>query len=90
MSKCDGCRLCGIVSQAMAERDATDTLLRETQHFEWVPGLGAFVEGYSLLVSKEHVLNTGALPLEQIDELAVFAHEVRALLQNVYGKESHG
>lgn len=78
------CILCEIVNTNREGRKIEDTLLGETRNFEWIPGLGAFVEGYSLIVSKKHVLNTGAFEISTIKELDVFVKKVRTVLSNIY------
>ncbi|MDO8720825.1 MAG: hypothetical protein Q7J31_01170, partial [Syntrophales bacterium] len=45
---------------------------------------GAFVEGYSLIVSKRHVPNTGCLDDSSIAELERFATEVERILRAIY------
>lgn len=78
------CRLCALVNTKRESRKIEDTLLAETDHFEWVPGLGAFVEGYSLIVSKIHVLNTGEFDITVIKELESFVDKVRTLVGQIY------
>ena len=84
MSLDSTCILCEIVNTNREGRKIEDTLLAETENFEWIPGLGAFVEGYSLIVSKKHVLNTGAFELSAIKELEIFVKKVRTILSNIY------
>lgn len=79
------CRLCEILSEPPGLRQPHDTLLRESTAFEWVPGLGALVEGYSLIVSKKHVFNTAALPRPTILELEAFLSDVVHHLTTIYG-----
>jgi len=78
------CRLCDIVNTPVQNRKIQDTLLVQTTHFEWVPGLGAFVEGYSLVLSKQHVLNTGAFDLSVIRELTSLITQISKILKQVY------
>lgn len=78
------CRLCDIVNTPVQNRKIQDTLFVQTTHFEWVPGLGAFVEGYSLVLSKQHVLNTGAFDHSVIRELASLITQISEILKQVY------
>ncbi len=78
------CRLCKVVQTPIGERAIHDTVLLETDAFEWIPGIGAIVEGYSLIVSKHHVPNTGHLNDSAIAELDRFAGEVKRILKEVY------
>ena len=84
MNSISTCRLCEIVKTPLQKRKVQDTLLVQTTNFEWIPGLGAFVEGYTLIVSKQHTLNTGALDRPVIQELAAFITQVRAILKKIY------
>ncbi|MCK4292882.1 MAG: hypothetical protein KAY65_06775, partial [Planctomycetes bacterium] len=87
-SECNVCRLCQVVNKPKQDREIEDTLLEQTDRFQWIPGLGSFVEGYSLIVSKNHVLNTGCFDIDIIDELELFIHEIRKTLRKVYKKGS--
>lgn len=87
-SECNVCRLCQVVSKPEYDRNIEDTLLNQTDHFQWIPGLGSFVEGYSLIVSKKHVLNTGCFDVDIIDELEVFIRQISKVLREIYKKGS--
>lgn len=87
-SECDVCRLCQVVNKPKPEREIQDTLLDETEAFQWIPGLGSFVEGYSLIISKNHVLNTGCFDIETIDELELLIRKIRKTLHRAYSKGS--
>jgi ATP adenylyltransferase len=78
------CRLCKVVLTPHHLRAKHDVVLMETDAFEWLPGLGAFVEGYSLIVSKRHVPNTGCLDDSSIAELERFVTEVKHILRAIY------
>jgi diadenosine tetraphosphate (Ap4A) HIT family hydrolase len=84
MGSIDTCRLCSIFNTPAEKRAVQDTQLDQTEHFEWIPGLGAFVEGYSLIVSKSHVLNTGGFEIHVIKELEAFLKKVRSILTQIY------
>lgn len=87
-SECNVCGLCQVVNKPEQGRKIQDTLLDQTDHFVWVPGLGSFVEGYSLIVSKNHVLNTGCFDIETIDELERLIDRIRKTLRKLYKKGS--
>lgn len=78
------CRLCKVIQTPHHLRAEHDVVLMETDTFEWLPGLGAFVEGYSLIVSKRHVPNTGCLDDRSIAELERFSTEVKRILRAIY------
>jgi len=74
------CRLCQIMALPASVRQLQDTVLKESVAFEWIPGLGAFVEGYSLLVCRTHMLSTADLAHEAIVELQeMLAFAIRGL-----------
>jgi diadenosine tetraphosphate (Ap4A) HIT family hydrolase len=77
-----------VVNKPEQDREIENTLLEQTDHFQWLPGLGAFVEGYSLIVSRKHVLNTGCFDVQTIDELELLIRQVRETLRRLYKKES--
>lgn len=86
---CDGrCPFCEILATARLNRQIEDTLLAQTSNFEWIPGMGAFIEGYSIVISKAHLLTTGDLELSRIVELERFIREIKELLSVLYGKKS--
>ena len=85
-TECGICRLCEAISKPICERKIYDTLLEETDRFVWIPGLGSFIEGYSLIVSKSHVRNTGCLDIDIIDELEHFINKIKNMLRKVYKK----
>ena len=78
------CRLCKVVGRSEQERTVQDSLLAQTDHFQWIPGLGAFVEGYSLIISNKHILNTGAFNTEVINELETFINKTKMVLSRIY------
>ena len=82
------CKFCRIVGQPGGQRDLEDSLLAETEHFQWIPGLGPPVEGYSLVVSKKHVLNTGAHSPDVISELELLIARIRHTLLGIYATSS--
>lgn len=86
LNQCMECTLCKIVSKKVDEREIYNTLLYQSKNFQCVPGLGAFIEGYSLIISKSHVLNTGCFSLKIIKELEDFIQTVMIALKEVYKK----
>lgn len=66
-------------------RQPWDMILHETPSYVVVPTLGAFVEGWVLIVSKRHVPAMGALMLDELQELSRLMTEVRATMKSTYG-----
>ena len=80
----NACFLCS----SLGSRDIAETWnqpLLESQNFVVIPSLGALVEGWLLLVPKDHYLCLGALPNELIPEFQMMKHNVSELLHQKYG-----
>jgi ATP adenylyltransferase len=78
------CRLCEIINKPEQRREIQDTLLDQTEHFQCLPALGAFIEGYLIIVSKSHFFNTGCLNIKIIRELEDFIIKIKNFLKNIY------
>ena len=61
-------------------------ILFETDHFYVVPGAGAIVDGYILLLPKQHILSFAALPEEQRDEFISVLYTIKSIISAIYGK----
>jgi len=61
-------------------------IMRETQHFVVLPSLGMFIEGFLLMVPKEHYLSLGALPENLFVELYELKEFVIKLYHDIYNK----
>ncbi len=81
------CRLCEISRNGESNGEEYNTVLDESDRFLWIPGLGSFVEGYSLIISKNHVLNTGCLDTESHDDLELLLHRVISYYGRVFGQD---
>ncbi len=57
------------------DQEIKSRLLRETEHFYLIPALGAFIEGYLFIVSKEHFIGLSVLPRELINELTALERD---------------
>ena len=65
-----------------------DVPLLESANFRVLVSLGALVEGWVLLVPKEHFLSIGALPTSLFEELQSVKESVCERLQRIYGHVS--
>ena len=64
-------------------------VVHETPNFFVSAALGSIgIEGYVLLVSKEHFVGTGDMPEELHRELDDLIQHIRGVLNKVYGKDS--
>ncbi len=60
-------------------------ILYETEHFYALLGLGPIVEGYILLVAKEHIRSMFDLPEDLRNSYATAKAELKQLIRQVYG-----
>lgn len=79
------CRLCfNLLLQAPIE--AWNEPLFESPNFVVLPSLGALVEGWLLLVPKNHFICMGALPDSVAAEMQEMKHIICSVLQQCYGQ----
>jgi ATP adenylyltransferase len=62
-----------------------DTPVFQTDNFFAVPSLGGFIEGWLLVVSREHHLNLRQVPSVHRNELAQITNQAAARLRALYG-----
>lgn len=79
----DNCILCADLTAQTGRKPWNECLL-ETDHFVVLPSLGALVEGWLLIVPKEHCISMGALPVEWRQEADDLTEQVRNLLHEQY------
>lgn len=65
--------------------DITDRCIFETENFSCVPSIGSFVEGYILVIPKQHFLSTLMMPESHIKELL----SITRVLSNFYNNYYH-
>ena len=61
-----------------------DTIIHETENFFVVPSLGTIVEGYLMILPKEHIKNIGSIPEELFDEFEEVKSKVKQILAENY------
>lgn len=83
-SKCGYC--CGplMKKKRVSTFEPWDTVLYESNNFVVVPSLGSMVEGWVLIISKEHYVCMGAVPTFLIDELYKVLSFTTDTLEHVY------
>ena len=59
--------------------------LFESRNFVVLPSVGSLVEGWLMIVPKEHYISMGALPVELTDEMLSLKAKVTSQLRNTYG-----
>ncbi|MCI0722878.1 MAG: hypothetical protein L0338_28495 [Acidobacteria bacterium] len=81
------CRMCSQL-QRLGPVDAWNEPLMESANLAVLPSLGALVEGWLLLVPKQHLISMGAVPDSMVDELHEMKHIACSILQLLYGEVS--
>lgn len=81
--KCN-CLLCKI---AKGEQEKPEHILYESDNFYVVPGLGAFFDGYVMIVPKRHVMSYAELNEKEYEEFLRVLNDMKFILESVYGKK---
>jgi ATP adenylyltransferase len=79
------CELCNQF-KVKGGRDPWNEPLIASEHFMVIPSLGALVEGWVLVVPKEHYISMGALPTELQKEMDEVEFQARHVLRVSYRK----
>lgn len=78
------CFLCKVVN---GNPDKPEHILYESDNFIVIPGLGAFFEGYTMIVPKRHVMSFAELSEEEFQEFLRVLNDMRFILESIYEKE---
>ena len=78
------CLLCKIANRT---NEKPEHILYENDNFYVVPGLGAFFDGYVMIVPKAHVMSVAELSEEQFKEFLRVLSDWRFILESVYNKK---
>src|SRR5687767_6720535 len=62
-----------------------DRILYETDNFYIMLSLGPIVEGYTLLVSKQHIDSCANVPYELLSEFDMLYHKTKNILATEFG-----
>ena len=90
MNKCGLCE--EVIGNASSEftriygKNPENRLILERDGFIAIPSIGQMVEGYLLIVTKQHYTSMGSLPVDDLNELNTIMEEVRGLLADTYGR----
>jgi len=83
------CLFCEIgEQQAPLEGHPENVVLFESDNFYVKPALGHFIEGYCLIVTKDHLVTMAELESEECIELENVLRELRRRLSTLYGRAS--
>jgi diadenosine tetraphosphate (Ap4A) HIT family hydrolase len=83
----EGCQFCEEIKERALQiwgiRFSRHTII-ESENFIVIPTLGHIVEGYLLIVSKEHFISCGGIPSEMYPELEEIKEKVARILSDNY------
>ncbi|MBW2996603.1 HIT domain-containing protein [Candidatus Woesearchaeota archaeon] len=74
------CRFCQL------KKEDYNRVIKETDNFFTIPTLGQFVEGYLLIIPKNHYTCFGALPDNLLKEYSILKKEIGEIYELVYEK----
>ena len=77
------CFLCKVVDG----NPDKEHILYESNHFVVIPGLGAFFDGYVMIIPKRHVMSFAELDKEEYEEFAQVLSDMKFILESVYNKK---
>jgi ATP adenylyltransferase len=78
------CRFCGVGARSQKD-NPWDEPLFESAHFSVVPSLGSLVEGWLLVLPKQHLISAAQFPPLLLDELWAVVSIAREVLHKHYG-----
>jgi ATP adenylyltransferase len=79
------CALCGELEKHPFGADPWNIPLFSSDNFVALPSVGPLVEGWLLLVPKDHFISIGALPDHLCDEMNAFRRVLQSALTECYG-----
>jgi diadenosine tetraphosphate (Ap4A) HIT family hydrolase len=85
----DGAREPNLLWDLLGEDIGLSYLLHESASFVVIPGAGAIVPGYTLIIPRQHILSMGFLPPALDEEFLHILGGVTAWLQAEFGQETH-
>jgi len=82
------CRFCEVLTtdNQFALNLPENTILLETENFIVIPTLGQFIEGWLMIVSKEHKRAASTMNYIELTELNDLIKTVRQIIEYAYGK----
>ncbi len=78
------CFLCKVIA---GHPDKPEHILYESENFIVIPGLGAFFDGYVMIVPKKHIMSFAELSKEEYQEFLRVLNDMRFILKSIYKKE---
>lgn len=79
------CFICKVVA---GEPDKPEHILYESECFIVIPGLGAFFDGYVMIVPKRHIMSFAELNNNEFEEFLRVLNDMKFILESVYKKKT--
>lgn len=81
------CLFCAVAhsDRFEAEKAVENVVLAESSDFYLKPALGSFVEGYSLIIPKDHYRTFSEIPDDILADFCYFQMRIRLILSSLYG-----
>lgn len=80
----NNCLLCKIANH---KNEKPEHVLYESKNFYVVPGLGAFFDGYVMIVPKSHIMSISEIDEATFDEFLQVLNDWRFILESIYHKK---
>jgi len=80
------CIYCDNILNGQVKKATCDEILFETSNFVVTTSLGAFVEGWVLIISKRHITSMSRLSEGELSEPNTTMGDVRTKVEQIYGK----
>lgn len=80
------CKFCNIINKKSIKK--YDKILYETNNFVIVVSLGAFIEGYLLILPKKHILSFSELNINELNELEKLKNLIKKINKKYYNKRT--
>ena len=79
------CNYCDNILNFATQKSSCDEVLFESENFVVTTSLGAFIEGWILIISKRHITSMSQLSAIEMQQLSTLIVDVRERVEQVYG-----
>lgn len=79
--------MCNCIFCNLDFNNIENTVIYETENFRVIPTIGALVDGYTLIVTKEHINSLSQLNHKQKEEYKNLVIKVSKTFEKIYGKK---
>ena len=86
-AKISSCILCNIIKKGKDITGREPYVLYQNENFISIVDLGSMIEGYSLIICKNHINSMGELTEKEFDDFDDIQNYVRKVLKKIYNKD---